>query len=84
MVLACALLLAGPVLRVSETAGIRRFSYPVTVKTPWMGGGRLLENGKPVPAQFRHGELDLNVSLVPTISARIPSRKRPPKPLPPP
>jgi hypothetical protein len=64
-------------LVVRETAGIRRFGYPVTVVLPpdaTRAGERfrLLENGKPVPAQFRRvagrrGEvatvyLDFNVS----------------------
>ncbi len=53
-------------LRVSETAGIRRFSYPVNAKLPpGLTGGRLLENGKPVPAQFDVNEVDFGVSLGP-------------------
>jgi hypothetical protein len=55
-------------LRVAETAGLRRFTYPVTVKLPaGLAGGRLRlrEGEKPVPAQFRSGELDFNVSLGP-------------------
>ena len=68
MILVCALMLAGPALKVSETAGIRRFTYPVTAVLPaqvarqrW----RLLENGKPVAAQFSEGEVDFAVSLGP-------------------
>jgi hypothetical protein len=46
-------------LTVSETAGIRRFSYPVTEvlilpeAVPDAGHFRLLEDGRPVRAQFR-------------------------------
>jgi hypothetical protein len=53
-------------LVVTETAGIRRFNYPVNAKLP--GGvtvGRLLEDGKAVPAQFGDGEVDFGVSLGP-------------------
>jgi hypothetical protein len=63
------LLLAWPLgaqrLRVTETAGIRRFSYPVTAALPSPGQFRLLQDGKPVRAQFRGRELDFNVSLGP-------------------
>src|SRR5262249_13888060 len=42
---------------VAETAGLRRFSYPVHTFLPDVapaeGGFRLLRNGRPVPAQFR-------------------------------
>jgi len=65
MTLVAALLLAGTTLTVTETAGIRRFSYPVTVKVPGQPGVRLLEDGKVVPCQFQGGELDFNVSLGP-------------------
>ena len=58
-------------LQVRETAGLRRFSYPV--RTRFLTGGsplRLYENGKPVPAQFTpvgdgDMEMDFNVSLGP-------------------
>ena len=64
-------------LVVRETAGLRRFGYPVTVVLPAdaaaRGGDRfrLLEGGQPVAAQFRRSEggpgpsrvyLDFNVS----------------------
>src|SRR5690242_4405423 len=67
-------------LVVRETAGIRRFGYPVTVVLPPEAARagnrfRLLENGKPVAAQFRRvagkdgGDaavyLDFNVSHAP-------------------
>src|SRR5713226_7494154 len=58
----------GERLRVTETAGIRRFSYPVTIELPAGLAGQslqLLEGGKPAPAQFRGGEIDFNVSLGP-------------------
>jgi hypothetical protein len=66
-----------PQLAVRETAGIRRFGHPVTAVLPPVAAARagdrfrLLENGKPVAAQFRrveHGRggpavyLDFNVS----------------------
>ncbi len=39
--------------RVRETAGLRRFSFPVRVSLKAAAGPlQLLENGKPVPAQF--------------------------------
>jgi hypothetical protein len=64
--------------RVRETAGLRRFGYPVraslagqvrqvgqAIRLP----ARLLENGKPIPAQFTvidgRTEVDFNVSLGP-------------------
>jgi hypothetical protein len=66
---------------VEETAGIRRFGYPVSVLLPLSQAVtdtnhfRLLENGKPVAAQFRpHGDvakgirsvvLDFNASPAP-------------------
>lgn len=58
-------------LRVRETVGLRRFSYPV--RTRFLTGGnplRLYENGTPVPAQFTPAgdgdiEMDFNVSLGP-------------------
>ena len=64
-------------LVVRETSGIRRFGYPVTVVLPPEAAARagdrfrLLENGKPVAAQFRRSEggpgpsrvyLDFNIS----------------------
>jgi hypothetical protein len=68
-------------LTVSETAGIRRFGYPVhaTLKLPREASDkdrfRLLAGDKPVPAQFRllAGEkksvaVDFNVSLAPAES----------------
>src|SRR5712692_455933 len=58
----------GERLRVTETAGIRRFGYPVTIALPSSLGGRslqLLESGKPVAGQFRGAEVDFNVSLGP-------------------
>lgn len=67
-----ALMLAGPLaaqrIRVSETAGIRRFGYPVTATLPASLAGRgvrLLESGKPVAAQARGDQLDFSVSLGP-------------------
>ncbi len=69
--LAAALLglpLAGQQLRITETAGIRRFSFPVTASLPPQLAGRpvrLLRDGKPVQAQVRGGEIDFNVSLGP-------------------
>ncbi len=67
-----AVALAGPAaaqrLRVTETAGIRRFNYPVSAKLPpgaTTGSRRLVADGKPVPAQFRGDELDFGVSLGP-------------------
>jgi hypothetical protein len=63
--------LTGQTFRVRETAGLRRFGYPVrtsfrSTKTTL----RLLENNKPIPAQFTQLEnnqtdLDFNVSLGP-------------------
>jgi hypothetical protein len=68
-------------LRVSETAGIRRFGYPVSMvlrlsaPVPDVEHFRLLDRGKPVTAQFRpHGDthegiravsLDFNASPAP-------------------
>ena len=55
-------------LRVAETAGIRRFGFPVTVKLPPELAGRplqLMREGKIVQAQFHDGEIDINVSLGP-------------------
>jgi hypothetical protein len=41
-------------LRVSETAGLRRYGYPVHVALPPDEGPyRLIRDGRPVPAQFR-------------------------------
>lgn len=66
-----------PRLRVVETAGLRRFGYPVSVALPGPPqekSFRLLKNGQPVPAQFQrvnHGDggtsvvLDFNSSLGP-------------------
>lgn len=71
-VLAIALALAasapGQRLLVKETAGVRRFGYPVNATLPAELAGkgvRLLENGKPIPAQARGDQLDFNVSLGP-------------------
>ncbi|HJT31020.1 MAG TPA: hypothetical protein VJ783_03055 [Pirellulales bacterium] len=67
-------------IEVRETAGIRRFGYPVAVKLPElsMGGAkarfRLREGAKPAPAQFRQEStdggiaewwLDFNLSMRP-------------------
>lgn len=61
-------------LTVQETAGLRRFGYPVHTLLSWKGISdkdrfRLLEDGKPVVAQFRpFGKgvaLDFNVSIGP-------------------
>lgn len=67
-------------LEVRETAGIRRFGYPVAVKLPELSLGiekarfRLREGAKPVPAQFRQEPsdggiaewwLDFNLSMRP-------------------
>jgi hypothetical protein len=56
--------------RVRETAGLRRFGYPVRASFQSDAGPlRLLENGKPIPAQFTaldgRTEVDFNVSLGP-------------------
>ena len=56
--------------RVRETAGLRRFGYPVRASFKSDAGPlQLLENGKPIPAQFTaldgHMEVDFNVSLGP-------------------
>src|SRR5262249_43022777 len=56
--------------RVRETAGLRRFGYPVRASIPPNAAPmRLLENGKPIPAQFSAGDngldVDFNVSLGP-------------------
>lgn len=66
------MLLASPLpaqqLRVTETAGIRRFSFPVSVKLPPELAGRplqLMRYGKAVPAQVHDGEIDFNASLGP-------------------
>src|SRR5262245_20359247 len=63
----------GARFRVRETAGLRRFSFPV--RAAWVGQAgslpaRLLENDKPVQAQFTpHGDgavdIDFNVSIGP-------------------
>ncbi|MCH7988159.1 MAG: hypothetical protein IID46_03295, partial [Planctomycetes bacterium] len=67
-------------IEVQETAGIRRFGYPVEVMlelpkpVPNKTHFRLLENGKPVAAQFRSAtnteslnqrRLNFNISLLP-------------------
>lgn len=67
-------------IAVRETAGIRRFGYPVAVKLPALSIGdakvrfRLREAGKPLPAQFRQEAadggpgawwLDFNLSMAP-------------------
>jgi hypothetical protein len=67
-------------LEVGETAGIKRFGYPIALKLPELAAGktdirfRLRDGDKPVAAQFRQepGEdgdgrwwLDFNLSLVP-------------------
>ena len=58
--------------RVRETTGLRRFGYPVRVSFKRDADAapmKLLENGKPIPAQFTaldgHMEVDFNVSLGP-------------------
>jgi hypothetical protein len=56
--------------RVRETAGLRRFGYPVRASLRSDAGPlQLLENGKQIPAQFTaidgHLEVDFNVSLGP-------------------
>src|SRR5260370_15542325 len=56
--------------RVRETAGLRRFSFPVRASFAECGGPlQLLENGKSIPAQFTaldgRTEVDFNVSLGP-------------------
>jgi hypothetical protein len=59
--------------RVRETAGLRRFSFPVRASAPGQAirlPAQLLENGKPVPAQFTplpggRTDIDFNVSLGP-------------------
>ena len=56
--------------RVRETAGFRRFGYPVRASIRSDAGPLLLlENGKQIPAQFTaldgHLEVDFNVSLGP-------------------
>src|SRR5262249_21213573 len=57
--------------RVRETAGLRRFSYPVrtALRTADAGPLQLIENGKPSPAQVTmldgRTEIDFNVSLGP-------------------
>src|SRR5258707_14080007 len=60
----------GARFRVRETAGLRRFSFPVRVGQAGSLPARLLENDKPVPAQFTpldNGavEVDFNVSIGP-------------------
>jgi hypothetical protein len=67
-------------LEVSETAGIRRFGYPIALKLPEHsatvaeGHFRLRDGDKPVPAQFRPEQtaggpgawwLDFNLSMTP-------------------
>src|SRR5262245_11339594 len=56
-------------LTLRETAGIRRFSYPVsaTLAIPAADAKscRLLENGKPIPAQFGpHGDKQVIVDFI--------------------
>ena len=57
--------------RVRETAGLRRFSFPVRASVKADAGPlQLLENGKAVPAQFTPlgdgaMDIDFNVSLGP-------------------
>jgi hypothetical protein len=56
--------------RVHETSGFRRFGYPVRASFKADAAPlQLLENGKPIPAQFTpldgHTEVDFNVSLGP-------------------
>ncbi len=56
--------------RVRETAGLRRFGYPVRATIPANAASlQLLENGKPIPAQFtpvdKAVDIDFNVSLGP-------------------
>jgi hypothetical protein len=56
--------------RLRETAGLRRFSYPVRASFNSDAAPlRLVENGKPIPAQFTaldgRTEVDFNVSLGP-------------------
>lgn len=56
--------------RVRETAGLRRFSFPVRASFAEAAGPlQLIENGKPIPAQFTaldgRTEVDFNVSLGP-------------------
>jgi hypothetical protein len=56
--------------RVRETAGLRRFGYPVRATIPSNAASlQLLENGKPIPAQFTPvdgaTDIDFNVSLGP-------------------
>jgi hypothetical protein len=56
--------------RVRETAGLRRFSFPVRASFAEAAGPlQLIENGKTVPAQFTaldgRTEVDFNVSLGP-------------------
>lgn len=67
-------------LEVSETAGIRRFGYPIALKLPEhsretaAGHFRLLDGGKPLAPQFRQEQadngrgawwLDFNLSMLP-------------------
>lgn len=67
-------------IEVRETAGIRRFGYPVAIKLPAIAKSaaelrfRLIERDKPVPAQFRREAaeggsdawwLDFNLSMAP-------------------
>lgn len=67
-------------LEVSETAGIRRFGYPIALKLPEhasevaVGHFRLLDGGQPMTAQFRQEQtdggpgawwLDFNLSMLP-------------------
>lgn len=67
-------------IEVRETAGIRRFGYPVAVKLPELAKAganahfRLREGNKPVPAQFRQEStdggpadwwLDFNLNMLP-------------------
>jgi hypothetical protein len=63
----------GATLRVRETAGLRRFGFPV--RASWVGQSvrlpaQLLENDKPVPAQFTSlgdgaVDVDFNVGIGP-------------------
>jgi len=55
-------------LVVTETAGIRRFNYPVTAALgPNAPAGplRLVDKGQPAPSQSSGQEIDFNVSLAP-------------------
>ncbi|MGH7140538.1 MAG: hypothetical protein ACREHD_32795 [Pirellulales bacterium] len=70
-------------VEVTETAGIRRFGYPLSVKLPTLPSGpanaRLRDAGKAVAAQFRQDHhdgaevwwLDFNLSLMPNESRTL-------------